>query len=177
VTELLKLAGAGRVLVVDPLKKRRVLALEVGADEAFEPGEDLRGRVLEMTAGRGADVAVEVSSSGEALQAAVDAVATEGTVVIASWYGTKPVALSLGGHFHRGRVRLRSSQVGRLNPELGSRWDLARRTEAVLGLLPRLRLKELISHHIPFEEAPEAYRLVDESPDEAVQVVLIHDEG
>jgi 2-desacetyl-2-hydroxyethyl bacteriochlorophyllide A dehydrogenase len=177
VTELLKLAGAGRVLVVDPLKKRRVLALEVGADEAFEPGEDLRGRVLEMTAGRGADVAVEVSSSGEALQAAVDAVATEGTVVIASWYGTKPVALSLGGHFHRGRVRLRSSQVGRLNPELGSRWDLARRTEAVLGLLPRLRLKELISHHIPFEEAPEAYRLVDKSPDEAVQVVLIHDEG
>jgi threonine dehydrogenase-like Zn-dependent dehydrogenase len=72
---------------------------------------------------------------------------------------------------------LRSSQVGRLNPELGSRWDLARRTEAVLGLLPRLRLKELISHHIPFEEAPEAYRLVDKSPDEAVQVVLIHDEG
>jgi 2-desacetyl-2-hydroxyethyl bacteriochlorophyllide A dehydrogenase len=177
VIQLLKLAGADRVLAVDPLKKRRERALEVGADEAFEPGENLRGRVLAATAGRGVDVAVEASSSGTALQSAVDAVAVEGTVVVASWYGTKSVTLSLGGHFHRGRVRLRSSQVGRMNPELGSRWDLARRTETVLALLPQLRLKELISHQIPFEEAPEAYRLVDESPDKAIQVVLIHDEG
>jgi 2-desacetyl-2-hydroxyethyl bacteriochlorophyllide A dehydrogenase len=175
VTQLLKLAGADRVLAVEPLKKRRVLALEVGADEAFEPGEDLRGRVLAATAGRGADVAVEASASGAALQAAVDAVATEGTVVVASWYGTMPLSLSLGGHFHRGRVRLRSSQVGRMNPELSSRWDLTRRTEAVLGLLPLLRLKELVSHRVPFGEAPGVYRLVDESPDEAVQVLLIHD--
>jgi len=177
VTQLLELAGAQRVLVVDPVEKRRTLALEVGADEAFEPAGDLRERILERTAGRGADLAVEVSSSAAALQAAVDAVAAEGTVVVASWYGTKPITLSLGGHFHRGRVRLRSSQVGRTNPELGPRWDLPRRTEAVLDLLPRLRLKELVSHRVPFEKAPGAYRLLDERPDEAVQVVLIHDRG
>jgi 2-desacetyl-2-hydroxyethyl bacteriochlorophyllide A dehydrogenase len=176
VTQLLKLAGADRVLAVDPIEKRRDLALEVGADEAFETGEDLRERTLEATAGRGADLAVEVSSSGSALQGAIDAVATEGTVVVASWYGTKPVALSLGGHFHRGRVRLRSSQVGRITPELGARWDRVRRTEAALGLLPRLRLEELVSHRVPFEEARGAYRLVDEHPDETVQVVLVHDE-
>ena len=44
-------------------------------------------------------------------------------------------------------------------------------------LLPRLRLQSLFSHRVPFEEAPRAYRLVDEGPDEAVQVVLIHDQG
>src|SRR5919202_1234517 len=91
------------------------------------------GRVSEV----GAGVAIEVSGSGAALQAAIDAVATEGTVVVASWYGTKPVTLALGGRFHRGRVRLRSSQVGRINPELGSRWDRTRRIRTVLGLLPR----------------------------------------
>ncbi len=174
VTRLLKLAGADRVLAVDPIRKRRDLALEMGADTTFEPGEDLRERLLEATAGRGADLAVEVSTSEAALQAAIDAVAVEGTVVVASWYGTKPVALSLGGHFHRGRVRLRSSQVGRMNPKLGSRWDRARRTEAVLGLLLRLRLEQLVSHRIPFEEAHLAYRLVDERPDEAVQGILTH---
>jgi 2-desacetyl-2-hydroxyethyl bacteriochlorophyllide A dehydrogenase len=176
VAQLLRIAGAGQVLAVDPLKKRRDLARNVGVDEALEPGDDLRERVLEKTAGRGADVAVEVSGSGAALQAAVEAVAVEGTVVVASWYGTKPVTLSLGGHFHRGRVRLRSSQVGRMSPDLGPRWDTTRRTETVLGLLPRLRLMELISHRFPFEEAPEAYRLVDERPGEAVQVILTHDE-
>ncbi len=173
VTQLLKLAGADRVLAVDPLTKRRELALAVGADEAFEPGEDLRG--LAATGGRGADVAIEVSSSGAGLQAAVDAVATEGTVVVASWYGARPISLSLGGHFHRGRIRVRSSQVGRMNPELSPRWDRVRRTEAVIGLLPRLRLKEIVSHRMPFEEAPQAYRMVDKSPDEAIQVVLIHE--
>jgi 2-desacetyl-2-hydroxyethyl bacteriochlorophyllide A dehydrogenase len=176
VAQLLKLGGAGRVLVVDPLKKRRDLGRNVGVDEAFDPGEDLPEHVLDKTAGRGADVAVEVSGSGAALQAAIEAVAVEGTVVAASWYGAKPVTLSLGGHFHRGRVRLRSSQVGRVRPDLGPRWDPARRTETVLGLLSRLRLKELISHRFPFEEAPEAYRLVDERPGEAVQVILTHEE-
>lgn len=177
VARLLKLAGAGRVLVVDPLKKRRELALAAGADGAFVP-EDLEDRVLEETDGRGADVAVEVSGSGDALQQAIDNVAVEGTVVVASWYGTKSVALVLGGHFHRGRVRLRSSQVGRISPELGERWDHGRRLRTVVGLLqdPRLKLDLLVSHRFPFEEAPEAYRLLDERPGEVLQAVLTYDE-
>jgi threonine dehydrogenase-like Zn-dependent dehydrogenase len=175
VVQLLKLAGAGRVLAVDPIARRRELATEMGADEAFAP-EDVSGCVLEATGGRGADLAVEVSGSGAALRVAVEAVAVEGTVVAASWYGAKPVALDLGGHFHRGRVRLRSSQVGRLNPELAPRWGYARRTETVLGLLgdTRLRLAELVTHRFSLEEASEAYRLVDERPEEVVQVIFAH---
>jgi 2-desacetyl-2-hydroxyethyl bacteriochlorophyllide A dehydrogenase len=172
---LLKLAGADAVLVVDPLEERRSLALAAGANGAFAPGE-LHDRVMEITGGRGADVAVETSGAGAALQSAIDAVATEGTVVVASWYGTKPVALALGGHFHRGRVRLRSSQVGRINPELGPRWDTARRMETVLGLLGRLKLGELISHRIPFGEAPQAYAMLDDRPEEALQVIFTYEE-
>ena len=119
-------------------------------------------------------MAVEVSGSGSALQAAIDTVAVEGAVVVASWYGTKSTALALGGRFHRARVRLRSSQVGRVSPELGPRWDHNRRMETVLNLLSQLRLKELISHHFPFEEAPDAYRLVDGYPAEVLQIILTH---
>ncbi|MEJ7814774.1 MAG: zinc-binding alcohol dehydrogenase [Rubrobacter sp.] len=171
---LLKRAGAGPVLVVDPLEERRRQALAAGADGAFGP-ERLKERVTEITGGRGADVAVEISGSGAALQGAIDAVATEGTVVVASWYGTKPVTLALGGHFHRGRVKLRSSQVGRSNPELTPRWDRGRRMDTVLGLLSRLNLREIISHRFPFEEAPEAYTLLDERPGEALQVIFTYE--
>jgi len=176
VARLLKLAGAGGVLVVDPLERRRKLALAAGADGAFGP-ESANGRVMNFTGGRGVDVAVEVSGSGAALQAAIEAVATEGTVVVASWYGTRPIALDLGGRFHRGRVSLRSSQVGRLNPELQPRWDRERRTETVIGLLDRLDLRDLISHRLPFGRAPEAYRLLDQRPEEAVQVVFSYEES
>jgi 2-desacetyl-2-hydroxyethyl bacteriochlorophyllide A dehydrogenase len=175
VSQLLRLAGAGRVLVVEPLPERRRLALLRGADSALEPGAGLPERVFEETGGRGADLAVEVSGSGSVLQAAVDSVAEEGTVVVASWYGTKPVSLELGGRFHRGRVRLRSSQVGRIDPGLSPRWDRGRRTEAVMDLLGGLGISDLITHRIPFERAPEAYRIVDESPGDAMQIVLVYE--
>ncbi len=173
VARLLKMGGAGAVLVVDPLEKRRGLALAAGADDAFGP-EVLDGGVMEATRGRGADVAVETSGSGAALQSAIDAVATEGTVVVASWYGTKPVALYLGERFHRGRVKLRSSQVGRLNPEMGPRWDTARRMETVLALLDRLGLENLITHRLPFHRAPEAYPLLEDGTGETIQVLFTY---
>ena len=84
------------------------------------------------------------------------------------------MTLALGGHFHRGRVRLRSSQVGRIDPALAPRWDHARRLAFSTELLPQLRLPEFISHRIPFTRAPDAYRLLDEHPEEALQVVLTY---
>jgi 2-desacetyl-2-hydroxyethyl bacteriochlorophyllide A dehydrogenase len=171
---LLKSAGAGQVLVVDPLEERRRRAVDVGADGACGP-DGLKECVAGITGGRGADVAVETSGSGAALQSAINTVATEGTVVVASWYGTKPVTLALGGHFHRGRVRLRSSQVGRSNPELAPRWDRARRMDTVLSLLGRLELGQLITHRIPFERASEVYTLLDERPGEALQMIFTYE--
>ncbi len=175
VGQLLKRAGARCVIGVDPLARRRDLARAVGVDVALSPDDDdFPACVRALTGGRGADLAIEVSGAPTALQAAIDAVAVEGTVVVASWYGTKPVTLTIGGHFHRGRVRLRSSQVGRLNPDLAPRWDYARRTETVVELLPQLRLAELVSHRFPFARAPEAYQLLDAHPGETVQVVLTY---
>jgi threonine dehydrogenase-like Zn-dependent dehydrogenase len=49
--------------------------------------------------------------------------------------------------------------------------------ETVLGLLPRLHLKELISHRFPFDQAPDAYQFVDERPEETVQIILTHDQS
>jgi threonine dehydrogenase-like Zn-dependent dehydrogenase len=172
VTCLLGMSGVS-VLAVEPVPGRRELALKMGAAAAFGP-DGARERVLAATDGGGADVAVEASGSGAALAAAVGCVAVEGTVVAASWYGTEPVALPMGGHFHRGRVRIRSSQVGRVAPELSARWDAGRRRGAVVSLLrdPRLPLDLLVSHRIPFGRAPEAYRMLDEGPGDAVQVVF-----
>jgi 2-desacetyl-2-hydroxyethyl bacteriochlorophyllide A dehydrogenase len=172
VTRLLTMSGVS-VLAVEPVPKRRELALKMGAAAAFGP-DDAGERVLAATDGRGADVAVEASGSGAALAAAVGCVAVEGTVVAASWYGTEPVALPLGGHFHRERVRIRSSQVGRVAPEISARWGAGRRREAVVSLLrdPRVPLDSLVSHRIPFGRAPDAYRMLDEGPGDAVQVVF-----
>ena len=62
VTQLLRRAGAGCVLAVDPMEAGAPLP-RVGADEALVPGDDLGARIQDLTDGRGADVAVEVSGS------------------------------------------------------------------------------------------------------------------
>lgn len=171
IAQLLRRAGAGYVAVVDPLAARRERALTIGADAALAPG-DVASRSSREPGGEDPDVVIEASGAPRALQAAIDVVADEGTVVAVSWYGTKPVTLALGGHFHRGRVRLRSSQVGRIDPALAPRWDHARRTAVAVGLLPQLRLEPLISHRIPLARAAEAYELLDRHPEEAGQIVL-----
>jgi 2-desacetyl-2-hydroxyethyl bacteriochlorophyllide A dehydrogenase len=165
--------GAGRVVVVDPFERRRVAALSLGADAAFDPSAATPDAISEWMGGR-PDLVYEASGSPAALQAAIDAVADDGTVTVCSWYGTKTVPLMLGGRFHRGRIHLRSSQVGRIAPELGSRWEYARRRAAVLELLAALPVERLISHRFAFEDAPAAYALVAEHPDETVQAVLTY---
>lgn len=174
VTMLLRQAGARPIIAVDPLERRREAAITVGADYAVAPDENLVQAVRELTGGRGADVVVEVSGNPAALQRCIDGVAFGGTVVVASWYGTREASLALGGEFHRKRVRLLSSQVSTLDPSVSGRWDHARRTESVIDLLCQLPLAPLVTHRFPFHDAAAAYELLDSNPEECLQVVLTY---
>jgi 2-desacetyl-2-hydroxyethyl bacteriochlorophyllide A dehydrogenase len=173
VTQLLERAGA-RVTAVEPIAVRRELALRCGADDAVTPDAAL-ARIATRTNGRGADVVIEASGNARALQLAIDAAAFQASVIVCSWYGTKPVSLDLGSRFHRQRLRLVSSQVSQLDPALAPRWDRRRRLDTALALLEELVLGPLISHRIPFARAAEAYELVDQRPEETVQVILTYD--
>ena len=165
-TQVLRRAGAGHVIVVEPVAARRALALRLGADDALAPDE--------ATAGLGVDVAIEVSGNANALQQAIDSLAFGGTCVVCSWYGTKPVSLRLGGGFHRRRPRIVSSQVSTIDGALQPRWTHKRRMQVALDLLPTLNLADLITHRFPLERAADAYALVDRHPEETVQVVLTY---
>ena len=95
------------------------LARRVGADVAYAPDADLSGMDF--------DLAIEASGSAGALDQALTSVVFGGSVVVCSWYGTKPVPLLLGGPFHRRRLRIVSSQVGTIDAALQPRWTHARR--------------------------------------------------
>jgi 2-desacetyl-2-hydroxyethyl bacteriochlorophyllide A dehydrogenase len=176
-TQLMKRAGAGLLVVVEPEEMRRQLAQQVGADVVLSPSERLPDAIREPTHGVGADVIVEVSGSGQALAQAIDCAAFQGTIVVCSWYGTKPVTVPLGGAFHRNRLRLVSSQVGTVNPALHPRWNRERRLALALDLLPSSTLTPLITHRSPVSRASEAYDLVDRRPGETGQVVLTYGAG
>ena len=78
----------------------------------------------------------------------------------------------LGTHFHRKRIQLRASQVGRLSADLAPRWDYARRMHMVWQLLRILPYQQLLSHSFAFHDAATAYATVDAGGVGVVQVVL-----
>jgi hypothetical protein len=75
----------------------------------------------------------------------------------------------LAGEFHHNRIRIRSTQVGRINPQLVN-WSMTRRFEAVLGILARFDVESMIAAHFTPAEAANAYRELDqkEAPLQAV---------
>jgi 2-desacetyl-2-hydroxyethyl bacteriochlorophyllide A dehydrogenase len=156
---LLLQQGGARVLASDPVASRRELAGTLGI-ESVAPA-DLQARVTDATSTEGAPLLVEASGNPSALADGLELLAHEGTALVVSWYGTKPVPLPLGADFHRRRLTIRSSQVSTIPARLAGAWSLDRRRHAARALLNELPLGELATHQIPFRSAPDAFGLVD----------------
>jgi 2-desacetyl-2-hydroxyethyl bacteriochlorophyllide A dehydrogenase len=167
---LLQRSGA-TVLGSDPKSWRRETAHKCGL-EALTP-EALGDAVRSATQGRGVDLIIEASGNPAALSESLGLLACEGTAIVASWYGAKPVTLPLGADFHRRRLEIRSSQVSTIGGR-AVRWDRRRRLEATQGLLAELPLSLLASHTFPFERAPEAYAALNRGDAGVVHVALAY---
>ena len=161
-TALLLQRSGRRPLCAEPQSWRRGLAAHLGL-MAVAPGE---------LAGQEVPLVIDASGNPGAPAAALDMLAHEGTLLVASWFGTKPVTLPLGGAFHRRRLTIRSTQVSTIPARLSAGWTLSRRRSAAAELLPELPLTELCTHVFPFGQAADAFRAVDESPPGLMHTVL-----
>ena len=121
---------------------------------------------------QGADLSFELSGNPSALNDAIKLTRFSGRVVVGSWYGEKPAEIDLGSTFHRSRIKLISSQVSTVSPELSGRWDKPRRFEVAWKALERIRPERWITHRFPIDQAADAYRLLDQHPQETLQVIL-----
>ena len=108
-----------------------------------------------------ADVSIDVSSVSAGLQTAIDATRDYGRVVVASWYGQKPLSLTLGTRFHRSHIELVASQVSEIAPAAAGLWSKARRFELAFQLVRALTPSQHVTLAVPLERAPEAYAQLD----------------
>ena len=83
VTKLLKIAGAGKIIVVDIDQSKAVLAKTFGADLFLNPLTDNINQIVkEVTNGRGVDQAFEVVGNNKATNTAIENVRKGGTVTL-----------------------------------------------------------------------------------------------
>ncbi|MGD0719696.1 MAG: zinc-binding alcohol dehydrogenase [Roseiarcus sp.] len=100
------------------------------------------------------DLVVHASGTAAGLATALGLAGEEATVLELSWYGAGEVAIPLGGAFHSRRLRLVSSQVGRVAPSHRARWTSRRRLAAALDLLADSRLDGLLAPAVGFHDLP-----------------------
>jgi threonine dehydrogenase-like Zn-dependent dehydrogenase len=100
------------------------------------------------------DLVVHASGSAAGLATSLNLAGDEATVLELSWYGTNDVAVPLGGAFHSRRLKLVSSQVGRVAPSNRARWTHRRRLAAALDLLTEPALDVLLAPAIAFDDLP-----------------------
>jgi alcohol dehydrogenase len=90
-----RLYTPGRIVAIDPAEPRRAKALELGADVAIDNGaEDSVERVLALTGGLGADVAIEAVGLPETFELCADLVRPGGRVANVGVHG-HPATLHL----------------------------------------------------------------------------------
>lgn len=81
VVQLLKIAGTANLIAIDPDRDRLDLALKLGASHAFNPEEaDVVKKVLDLTGGRGADIAFEVVGITASVKTAIDCLRKGGSL-------------------------------------------------------------------------------------------------
>ena len=151
-----------RVLVVDKLRSRLELALQLGAEVVAEAGrDDVPSLVKEWTGGEGAGVAIDATGAPSVIRAAIDAVAPSGRVVIVG-ISEQEVSIPVI-EFSRKELTI-----------FGSRNNTGVFGEA-LDLVQRLgeRLRVLVTHRFPIEEAQAALTLAHDKPHEAQKVMLV----
>jgi 2-desacetyl-2-hydroxyethyl bacteriochlorophyllide A dehydrogenase len=159
----------GSLVTVDNYDLRRI-ALKVESQrlkvKSLTP-HDLRPSTFDPF-----DLTFELSGSPSALNDAIALTTFSGRIVIGSWYGEKRAELDLGGSYHRSRIKLISSQVSTISPELSGRWDKSRRFDVASQALERIKPEKWITHRFSLDDAEKAYRLLDENPQETIQVIF-----
>ncbi len=166
-----------RLVTADRYDLRRRSSMEIGVDASLDPTfDDFRAAALRAlpSALPGFDLTLELSGNPSALDDAIALTGFGGRIIVGSWYGEKRAPIDLGGKFHRSRISLISSQVSTISPRLTARWTKARRFDVAWDAMGRIQPEKWITHRFSVQDAAEAYRVLDESPEEAMQVVLTY---
>ena len=150
--------GAAQVFAIDTVAPRLDLARQFGATAIHLTEEDPKRAVRSATDG-GADVVVDAVGDPGPLELAVSLARDAGTVS------------GIGAYAGRGEVPLGLAWLKGLQLRLGLANVIAH-VDRVLALLEAGRLdpSPLVTHHMPLDQAAEAYELYDRR--EALKIVL-----
>ncbi len=157
--QVARTSGASLVVAVDTVDERLRRAEALGAVPVHLTEEDPRGRVKELTAGRGVDLSVDAVGDPKALDLACRLARKAGMVSVTGVYA-EPAQVHMGVVWIKGL----SWRTGQAN--------VIGHLDRVLAMLSAgvLDPSSLVTHQMRLDEAPEAYAIYDRR--EALKILL-----
>ncbi len=157
-------AGAGQILMTEPIPERRAFALNYIADAVFDPSsEDVVAAVQEATNGRGVDIAFEAAGAADTPQNGVDMLRPGGTLVLC------------GIPSGEDKLTLTASSTRRK----GTTIKMVRRMKFVyprgIRLVQRgmVDLKAIATHFFTLDDIPRAFEMVAGYEDGVIRAVVL----
>ncbi|MCL4377406.1 MAG: zinc-dependent alcohol dehydrogenase family protein [Actinobacteria bacterium] len=149
ILQLVRISGASRTIIVEPLENRKKLALESGADYVLDPVRDNLVNEIKKIESEGADVIFECSGSREAQEISLNLSRRGGTII---YFGCSP-----------------EDQVNNISPFIIGENELTIRgvynnpyttyRAAKLISSNKIKTKHLISHKLPLSEIRRGFEI------------------
>ncbi len=172
--QMAKKAGATWVAVVDPIEKRRKVALENGADLALDPSsQDVGLEIRKATSKLGVDVSIESSGFPSAMHQAIRATAYNGKIAVVGWYKEIKGGLHFGEEAHFNMPDIIFSRACSQPSREYPRWSFDRIMKTCWEMLSNgwINCENIIDPVVDFKEIAEAYKeLVDEHPEKSIKL-------
>jgi L-iditol 2-dehydrogenase len=167
VAQVAKRKGAHRVIVVDVVEEKLTLACRLGADHAINARtDDPVSAILELTGGRGVDVAVEMAGTQEAVNRCTASVRKNGTLVFYSWI-TQDLTLNIS-RWHNDSLRILNTGLVHHTEEERRLWTPYALRPVIQGLVD---IRPLITHEFFLAEIAKAFETASQDPT-AIKVVV-----
>jgi len=161
--QLCKALGAGRVILVGTRPSPLELGRRLGADHVINARQaDPVREVLGLTAGAGADMAIECSGGPEAPQQCAEIAKRGGKIVVVAFYPGKVT-------FDLGAVVRKDISIHTSRGEGGNNVKRA----VALAAQGKIRGAEMVTHRFPLEDITEAFRVVRDRDGDPVKVVVV----
>jgi L-iditol 2-dehydrogenase len=161
ILKLAKLSGAQPIFISDKFPWRLALAERLGAIPINCDAVDSAQTVLEMTQGRGVDVAIEAAWADHSVQQAAEMARMGGRLVIVGISEDNLLA------FNHSVVRRKGLTI-----RLARRMKHTYPRSLSLVQSGAINLLDMVSHRFPLEQTPHAFALNTEYQDEVVKAVI-----
>lgn len=145
--QLAKLAGAAKIVLIEPVAAKRAKALAHGADFVIDPvSEDVMQKTAELTGGLGFDSVIEASGASQAAKSALEILGKDGNVVYFSMYNpTFELPLNLFNHCYFQQKHIHGM------------WNSVDLFPRVIAMLHRLDLADLIQQEYSLKRYEQAF--------------------